>query len=108
HLPYARLAGRWPHGEEWIHEAASETYIPLLQTLSDLKEEGITYRLTLGITPILAEQLTDPDVLDHFDEYLDEKIRAAKEDMALFAGEQDLEVINEQDPLAAADAPADE
>ena len=21
HLPYARGAGRWPHGEEWVHEA---------------------------------------------------------------------------------------
>ncbi|PJF39873.1 MAG: 1,4-alpha-glucan branching protein, partial [Phototrophicales bacterium] len=50
HLPYARLAGRWPHGEEWIHEAASETYIPLLQTLYDLKEEGISYKITIGIT----------------------------------------------------------
>ena len=30
HLPYARRQGQWPHGEEWIHEAASTTYIPLL------------------------------------------------------------------------------
>jgi 1,4-alpha-glucan branching enzyme len=85
HLPYARLAGRWPHGEEWIHEAASETYIPLLQTLYDLKEEGIKFRLTLGITPILAEQLADEMVLDNFNAYLDMKILAAKKDMALYA-----------------------
>jgi len=37
HLPYCRMAGRWPHGEEWLHEAASETYIPLLEALYDLK-----------------------------------------------------------------------
>ncbi|MBZ0292705.1 MAG: DUF1957 domain-containing protein [Anaerolineae bacterium] len=95
HLPYARLAGRWPHGEEWIHEAASETYIPLLQTLYDLKEEGINYKVTIGITPILAEQLADADVLDHFDEYLDEKIRAAKQDMDYFEDKKDIEVLNE-------------
>ncbi|MCB9453376.1 MAG: DUF1957 domain-containing protein [Anaerolineaceae bacterium] len=88
HLPYARLAGRWPHGEEWIHEAASETYIPLLQTLYDLKEDGIPYQLTVGITPILAEQLADADVLDHFDQYLDEKIEAAQEDMVYFETEE--------------------
>lgn len=87
HLPYARLAGRWPHGEEWLHEAASETYIPLLNTLYDLKEEGVRYRLTVGITPILAEQLADADVLDHFDLYLDEKIEAAQKDMAYFEQE---------------------
>ncbi len=84
HLPYARLAGRWPHGEEWIHEAAVETYIPLLQTLYDLKEQGVFFRLTLGITPVLAEQLADPDILDHLDQYLDDRIAAARSDMAYF------------------------
>lgn len=85
HLPYARLAGRWPHGEEWIHEAASETYIPLLEVFNDLKADNIPFHLTLGITPILAEQLADETVLNNFDEFLDMKIIAAKKDMALFA-----------------------
>jgi 1,4-alpha-glucan branching enzyme len=85
HLPYARLAGRWPHGEEWIHEAASETYIPLLQTLYDLKEEGIQFKLTLGITPILAEQLADALVLEHFNQYLDDRIAAAEKDIQYFS-----------------------
>ena len=40
HLPYARQAGMWPHGEEWVHEAIAETYLPLLNALYDLKEEG--------------------------------------------------------------------
>jgi len=84
HLPYARLAGRWPHGEEWIHEAATETYIPLLQTLYDLKEQGVYFRLTLGMTPVLAEQLADADVLDHLDQFLDEKIAAAARDRIYF------------------------
>ena len=63
HLPYARLAGRWPHGEEWIHEAAAETYVPLLETLYDLVEEGIRFKLNIGITPVLVEQLADPLIL---------------------------------------------
>ncbi len=87
HMPYARLAGRWPHGEEWIHEAISETYVPLLNALYDLAEEGVQYRLTIGLTPILAEQLADPDILDHFDAYLDEKIEAARADIPRFRGE---------------------
>lgn len=77
HLPYCREAGRWPHGEEWIHEAAAETYIPLLNALYDLIAEGIEPKLTLGITPILAEQLADPLVLEHLVEYLQAKIAAA-------------------------------
>ena len=87
HLPYARLAGRWPHGEEWIHEAASETYIPLLDALYDLKEEGTKYKLTIGLTPVLAEQLADATVLDHLDEYLKDKIARAKQDILRFRGD---------------------
>jgi len=41
HLPYCRKAGAWPHGEEWIHEAIIETYIPLLDAFYDLCEEGV-------------------------------------------------------------------
>lgn len=85
HLPYVRMAGRWPHGEEWIHEAASETYIPLLEIFNQLKDDAVNFRLTLGITPILAEQLADEMVLTNFDSYLDMKIEAAKHDMALFS-----------------------
>jgi 1,4-alpha-glucan branching enzyme len=100
HLPYARLAGRWPHGEEWIHEAASETYIPLLETLYDLKEEGIPFKLTIGITPVLAEQLADALVLEHFDQFLDAKIAAAIKDMRYFEG-QPLQPENAATPLIA-------
>lgn len=80
HIPYTRLAGRWPHGEEWIHEAITETYIPLLKTLYQLKEKGHPIRLTLGLTPILAEQLADPDILSHFEQYIQSRIDAAHAD----------------------------
>src|SRR5512145_764044 len=89
HLPYARLAGRWPHGEEWIHEAASETYIPLLNALYDLRDEGVKFKITIGITPVLAEQLADGDVLNHLDEYLDDKIARAKQDVLRFRGDDE-------------------
>jgi 1,4-alpha-glucan branching enzyme len=90
HLPYARMAGRWPHGEEWIHEAATETYIPLLNALYDLKEEGVPFHLTIGLTPILVEQLADADVLDHLDAYLDDKLAAAKADVDRFEEEEEV------------------
>ncbi|MEI6045449.1 MAG: 1,4-alpha-glucan branching protein domain-containing protein [Chloroflexota bacterium] len=85
HLPYCRKAGRWPHGEEWIHEAAAETYIPLLNSFYDLRAEGVKWKLTLGITPILAEQLADSLVMSHFEEYLHEKIVGAEKDIQRFS-----------------------
>ncbi|MBN2462859.1 MAG: hypothetical protein JXB43_04580, partial [Dehalococcoidia bacterium] len=89
HLPYCRNAGRWPHGEEWIHEAASETYIPLLNALYDLKQEGCSFKLTLGITPVLVEQMADPLVIDHLAEFIEDKIHRAQGDVERFdkAGE---------------------
>lgn len=84
HIPYCRRAGRWPHGEEWLHEAAAETYIPLLNALYDLQEEGVPFRLTIGITPILCEQLADPLVLEHLRAYLEEKQKAAEADLRRF------------------------
>jgi 1,4-alpha-glucan branching enzyme len=89
HLPYCRNAGRWPHGEEWIHEAASETYIPLLDVLYDLKQEGCSFKLTLGITPVLLEQLADSLVIEHLVEFIEDKISRAEADVSRFekAGE---------------------
>ncbi len=84
HLPYARQAGMWPHGEEWVHEGLAETYIPLLNALYDLDAEGVDYRLTVGITPILAEQLADPLIGDHFVHYAAERSAWAANDVERF------------------------
>jgi 1,4-alpha-glucan branching enzyme len=84
HIPYTRRAGRWPHGEEWLHEAIAETYIPLLNELYHFMDEGIPVRLTLGLTPILIEQLADEDIQRNFTTYLQDKILAADGDIPRF------------------------
>ena len=80
HLPYVRGAGLWPHGEEWVHEAILGTYVPLLVLLHDLRAEGVRYRLTIGLTPVLLEQLADPDIRTRFVTYVDDQIRRAELD----------------------------
>jgi 1,4-alpha-glucan branching enzyme len=84
HMPYVRQAGRWPHGEEMLHETIAETYIPLLNSFYDLRTEGVPFRLTLEITPILVEQLADADVLDHFETFLMGELERAEEDVQRF------------------------
>ena len=84
HLPYARQAGMWPHGEEWVHEAIAETYVPLLNALYDLREEGVPFHLTIGITPVLAEQLADPVIVEHFVAYATERTARAAQDLDRF------------------------
>ena len=93
HLPYVRKAGRWPHGEEMLHEAMAETYIPLLNALFDLKQEGCRPRLTIGLTPILLEQLADTDVMKHFDLYLLEKLELVGADMRRFQESKDTTLL---------------
>ena len=33
HLPYVLNHGRWPHGSDWITEAAVDSYLPLVDSL---------------------------------------------------------------------------
>jgi len=84
HLPYVISHGRWPHGLDWLNEAAAETYIPLLQIFERLIGEGISPKVTVGITPILSEMLSDEVFKDEFAGYLDDKINAAGVDAGEF------------------------
>ncbi len=91
HLPYARGAGRWPHGEEWVHEAILGTYLPLLGMLHDLRNEGVPYAITVGLTPTLLEQLADADIDHRFVEYCDDQIRRADQDLRRFGGNGEID-----------------
>jgi len=57
HLPYVLHHGLWPHGEAWLYEAAAETYLPLIELLDELATHDIRSALTIGLTPVLLEQL---------------------------------------------------
>lgn len=46
HLPYVRHKGYEPQfiEENWLNEAIAETYIPLLQSFRNLKNEKCTFQ----------------------------------------------------------------
>ena len=79
HLPYVLSHGTWPHGSDMLFECAAESYLPLLQTFDRLVAEGVSPRSTVGLTPILAEQLTDPQFKHQFTDYLEMRARTAAE-----------------------------
>lgn len=85
HLPWYRKSGMWPFGEENLYECIAETYIPLLNVIADLYEEGVLAKLTIGFTPILQEQLADEYLKLGFERYIDSRIEAAMSDSARFA-----------------------
>ena len=84
HLPYVVNHGTWPHGMEWLHEAAAETYLPLLRVLKNLERDNIRFNCNLNLSPILLEQLSHPVFIAEFPHYLTRKIVAAREDEAYF------------------------
>lgn len=84
HLPYVLSHGKWPHGMDWLNEAAAETYMPLLQVMDKLISEGISPKITIGLTPVLSEMLADDVFKDEFDGYLKDKIDAAAVDAEEF------------------------
>lgn len=87
HLPYVLSHGKWPHGSDWLCEAACETYIPLLNMLGALSKEGRKARLTIGITPVLCEMLAAPLFKSELRSYVAEKIGAASRDCRSFESE---------------------
>ena len=84
HLPYVIHHGSWPHGMEWLLEAAAETYLPLLRVFRNLEKEGIRLAANINLSPILLEQLAHPSFQAEFPRYLRRKIDAAIEDETLF------------------------
>ncbi len=84
HLPYVLSHGRWPHGTDWLNEASAETYIPLINVVNRLMSEGIPAKITLGVTPILAEQLASVSFKEGFVSYLKQKMEASQNDIKDF------------------------
>jgi 1,4-alpha-glucan branching enzyme len=61
HLPFVRHP-EWDDflEEDWLYEAITETYIPLLEVFESLERDGVDWRMTMSITPTLAAMLSDP------------------------------------------------
>src|SRR5947199_9326658 len=61
HLPFVRHPEYDDFLEEdWLYEAITETYIPLLDVFEGLERDGADWRMTMSVTPTLAALLSDP------------------------------------------------
>ena len=84
HIPYVLSHGRWPHGTDWLLEVTAESYIPLLDALYQLVEEGCSPKITIGLTPVLVEQLADESFKFEFSAYAKMRAKAASADKKEF------------------------
>lgn len=82
HLPFVRHP-EYPRfmEEDWLFEAITETYIPLLDVFNRLDAEGVNFKLAMSITPPLAAMLADPMLQDRYVEHLDRLIELANKEL---------------------------
>ena len=78
HLPFVRHPEYDDFLEEdWLFEAITETYIPLLEVFDSLERDGVDWRLTMSVTPTLAAMLADPLLQFRYLRHLDNLISLA-------------------------------
>lgn len=71
HLPFVRHPERdYVLEEEWLYEAITETYIPLLRVFEGLKRDGIDFKITMSMTPPLVSMLGDPLLQERYNHHL--------------------------------------
>ena len=82
HLPFVRHPEHEHHLEEqWLFEAITETYIPLLQTFRKCERDAIPFRLTMSLTPPLVSMLSDGLLRRRYVRYLDKLIELSEKEI---------------------------
>ncbi len=92
HVPFVLGHGRWPHGSDWLTEAAIGSYLPLVGALGRALAPGERAAVTIDLSPILCEQMAHPSFQSEVDEFLRRRLEFAAENRAHFerSGEGDL------------------
>src|SRR5262249_41457745 len=82
HLPFVRHPEYEDFLEEdWLYEAITETYIPLLEVFEGLERDGVDWRVTMSVTPTLAAMLSDPLLQYRYVRHIDNLIGLTKKEV---------------------------
>lgn len=82
HLPFVRHPEySYFLEEDWLYEAITETYVPLINVYDGLIADGIDFRLTMTMTPPLVSMLADPLLQSRYVHHLDELIELATKEV---------------------------
>ena len=82
HLPFVRHPEHPSFlEEEWLFEAITECYLPLISILDRLVSETVPCRLTLSISPTLTEMLNDSILRSRYLHYLTQRMELAEKEV---------------------------
>ncbi|MCL2341914.1 MAG: DUF1957 domain-containing protein [Firmicutes bacterium] len=80
--------------EEWLFEAISETYIPLLLNFKKLEEEKVDFRITMSLTPPLLNMLDNKLLQKRYIKYLRKHIELAKKEVLRTAYDERINTLS--------------
>jgi 1,4-alpha-glucan branching enzyme len=82
HLPFVRHPEHDDFLEEdWLFEAITETYLPLLRILRRLVDEGVAFKLTISCTHTLCAMLQDELLQQRYLRHLERSIGLARQEI---------------------------
>ena len=96
HLPFVRHPEHEEFLEEdWLFEAITETYLPLIAVMQRLVRDGVPFQLTMTVTPKLCAMLQDQLLRDRYLRYLDRSIDLAAREMERNRDDEPLRKLSE-------------
>lgn len=94
HLPYVRHPEYDEFLEEdWLFEAIAETYLPLLDVLHAMADDGVPFQITMSLTPPLCHMVRDPLLRERTSRYLERSLELAIRETERTRGQGQLEEI---------------
>jgi 1,4-alpha-glucan branching enzyme len=82
HLPFVRHPEHDQFLEEdWLYEAITETYVPLINVFDGLVNDGVDFRITMSLTPTLIAMLTDPLLQHRYIRHINKLIDLAEKEV---------------------------
>ena len=82
HLPFVRHP-EYPEflEEDWLYEAITEVYLPLIFIFQTLRESGVKPRLAMNISPPLCEMLSDELLQSRYTRHLENLLELADKEV---------------------------
>jgi 1,4-alpha-glucan branching enzyme len=82
HLPFVRHPEHEDFLEEdWLYEAITETYIPLILVFEGLVNDNIDFRLTMTLSPTLISMLCDPLLQERYLKHINKLIELSHKEI---------------------------
>lgn len=94
HLPYVRHPEHEDFLEEdWLYEAITETYIPLIWVFENLLAQNIDFRITMTLSPTLISMLTDPLLQERYSKHINRLVELAHKEIERTSWQHDFNAL---------------